>query len=160
MPNIYSYSELKNILKVGDIVRAVPGALNICGQFKNIGLDTQKITEVADEYFRINGCGHGWDETGFLEILPRHEITWDTLQVGDQLADEDGDIRTVLGVCGRVIFPALLNQPYSCWGAFTKEELINEGFSIVQPSPVETTVEMTVAEVSKALGKNVKIVKE
>ena len=72
-------------------------------------------------------CRHLWE-------LVEEEITWDTLKVNDELKDKDGDIRTVLGVCGRVIFTSWLNQPNSSWDGFTKEQLIDEGISIVQPS--------------------------
>lgn len=86
------------------------------------------------------------------------EITFDTLSEGDELKNEDGSIRTVLGICGRVIHLSNFldkNKFHGCW---TKQELIENRYTIVQPTQPEV-VKMTVAEVAKELGYEVEIIK-
>lgn len=93
-----------------------------------------------------------------LEPVPE-EKTWDTLQVNDVLIDDRGDEKTVVGVCGRVIFYSRYYDKDATSYFKTKETLIKDGWKIKQDTPTEEVVEMTVAEISKALGKTVKVVK-
>jgi len=66
---IYSYSELKGVIKVGDVVRAVKGKRNLCNELQNDGSDTAKITTVSGDWFDINGCRHRYDSSDSLEIV-------------------------------------------------------------------------------------------
>jgi hypothetical protein len=61
-------SDLKGILKVGMIVKR--------GHFGCNELDEHpicEITESNDEYFSINGCCHGWEANGDLDVLDLDE---------------------------------------------------------------------------------------
>jgi len=66
-----TYKELKDVIKVGDEVRAIKGKDNPCAQLKNDGSDTQRITQVNGYGFRINGCYHSYTEYGYLEIVSK-----------------------------------------------------------------------------------------
>jgi len=66
---IYSYSKLKGVIKVGDVVRAVRGKRNLCNELQNDGSDTAKITTVSGDWFHINGCRHGYEPYYHLEIV-------------------------------------------------------------------------------------------
>ena len=85
----------------------------------------------------------------------------DGLEVNDIIVDNDGDERKVLAVLNEENQVYLLSQ----YDEFTKAcntltltELIDECYKL--KSQVDSdTVEMTVEEISKQLGKNVKIVK-
>jgi hypothetical protein len=88
------------------------------------------------------------------------EKTWDTLEVGDEIVDKGGSIRTVLGICGRVIFVSYPNDKDSCLsGGYTKKGLIARGFTIVSPKVEEEVEELTMEELCKELGRTVKIKK-
>lgn len=86
-----------------------------------------------------------------LEAAPE-EKTWDTLQVNDVLIYNDCDERTVLGVCGRVIFYSSFLDKDTTHSFDTKETLIKWGWKIKQDTPTEEVVEMTVEEAIKKLG--------
>jgi len=66
---IYSYSELKGVIKVGDVVRAVSEMNNSCGELQNDGSDTARITKVSENFFYIEGCIHRYNSYDFLEIV-------------------------------------------------------------------------------------------
>lgn len=63
--------------------------------------------------------------------------TWDTLEVGDEVCNTfyGADGRKVLGICGRVVFLSRDDNSACFWGVHTKEELIDGGYTIVQPTP-------------------------
>lgn len=65
----------------------------------------------------------------------RTEITWDNLQDGDVVIDEDGDECVALGVCGRIIFLSYSPNKNLYRGGYTKEELIDNCYTIKQPTP-------------------------
>jgi len=97
----YSYAELKGKIKVGDRVRAINGKSNPCEKLISDGSNTQKITEVNDEYFRINGCLHRYHGHNHLEIVPK---TMEHAAYGDIIVTKGGDKRKVLGRCDDVVF--------------------------------------------------------
>lgn len=99
---IYSYADLKGKIKVGGTVKAVAGKRNPCKNLNNDGSNTAKITEVGENYFRINGCNHGYIDDGFLDLI-RREITWETLRTGDEVEDIDG-VYTVLARIDDLLF--------------------------------------------------------
>ena len=82
---------------------------------------------------------------------------WDTLEVGDILVDTDGDTKKVLGICGLLIFTSDFNNYNRPNGYHTKEGLIARCYTIKQDEPEVT--EMTMEEVCKKLGKNIRIKK-
>lgn len=137
---IYSYDQLKNKIKVGDEVRAVKDKTNPCGELNNDGSNFQKITGVSDDGFDINGCYHFFDDKHYyLEIIEQPK-TFDNLEVGDILINKYGDQTVVLGICGRVHFLSVKNNPEECDAniMYTATELKNIGYTIKQSTPVET----------------------
>lgn len=108
---IYSYADLKNVIKVGDTVRAVAGKKNPCSNLNNDGSDTAKITEVGENVFRINGCGHSFSEGGAFLDLIRQEITWETLRTGDEVEDSNGVYNGVYTVLARIDNLVFLSKP-------------------------------------------------
>jgi len=65
----YSYSELKGVIKVGDVVRAVSELNNSCGELQDDGRNTARITRVNKNCFAIEGCSHSYEPYDFLEIV-------------------------------------------------------------------------------------------
>ena len=84
------------------------------------------------------------------------EKDWDTLQIGDEIKNLHGK-RTVLGVCGRVIFISWEGDKdrYSSGGI--KEELIKEGNTIVQDAP--PIIELSLQDIADLKGVDVKSIK-
>lgn len=156
---IYSYAELKGKIKVGDKVRAVVGKTNACwNKLLNDGSNTEKITHVDSRGFSINGCYHGYHSYYFLELLTE-EKTLDTVDVGDVVVDKRGEERTVLDTSknGRVLFLSILNYPTYYSTGYTRQELKDKGYTVKQSTPAPEPKEMTLDEVSKALGYPVRI---
>ena len=153
---IYSYAELKGKIKVGDKVRAVKGRNNVCPY-----LDCNKqgvVSHVDSDGFVIaNGCVHSYGSISFLELLTE-EKTLDTVDVGDVVVDKDGDERTVMDTSknGTVLFLSQRDCPLYFHLPMTRQELKDKGFTVKQPTPAPK--EMTLEEVSKALGYPVKII--
>lgn len=162
---IYSYAELKGKIKVGDKVRAVVGRENGCTEFgemlgiANTNSKVCKITDIGTDRFRINGCEHGYQEDVFLELL-MEEKTLDTVDVGDVVVSEDGNERTILDKSpnGTVLFLSRINDATHYQDGYTRQEIKQYKFTVKQSTPAPEPKEMTLEEVSKALGYPVKIV--
>lgn len=58
--------------------------------------------------------------------------SFDDPQVGDVYVDKRGDKRHVLGVAGKVIFLSYANEPDSYRAGFTKKQIIEDGYTILQ----------------------------
>ena len=59
------------------------------------------------------------------------EKTWDNLEVNDVLIDGAGKARTVLGVCGRIVFISTADSHFiASHAVFSAEELIKDGYKI------------------------------
>ena len=85
----------------------------------------------------------------------------DGLEVNDIIIDTIDNEKKVLAVLNeenRVYLLSVLNEFDEAAGAYTLSEIINGRFELKQQVDSDT-VEMTVEEISKQLGKNVKIVK-
>ena len=95
----------------------------------------------------------------YVENLLLAEKTFDYPELGDEYKNRDGDSKTVLGVCGQVIFLSNFNDKNHHYCGYTKKELIECNYTIVQDEPEEEIEELTVAEVCKRLGKTIKIIK-
>ena len=83
----------------------------------------------------------------------------DGLIEGDIIYD-GSDSRKVLGIAGQVYFMSDSNnfkELNTC--GFTLHELIESGYELQNENSEEDTEEMTLAEVCKTLGKNIKIIK-
>lgn len=96
-----------------------------------------------------------WDEDR-LELVG---ITWETLMEGDVLIAEGGKELTILGRQNSILFLSRHNRPTSYSGGFTIEDCIAEGYSIKNTTEEEVQ-EMTVEEISKLVGKTVKVVEK
>lgn len=162
---IYSFKDLKGVLKVGDTVRAVEGVENVCSELICNGSNTQKITELEEDGFWINGCWHRFSENSFLEIIdpPRTEITWENLQAGDYLINKQEKKRKVLAIIGELLALSYGNYPglFSEWS--TLESIQKSGLTIDQPTPapkMQFVREVTMEEVCKQFGCEVRIKKE
>lgn len=160
---IYSYAELKGKIKVGDRVRAVVGKENGCGELGDrgsVGLSNGivgKITQVDDYSFSINNCGHGYHSGASLELLTE-EKTLDTVDVGDVVVAGDGDEHTVIDTSknGVLLFLSSTSYPLKYSHVNTRQAFKDAGYTVKQSTPAPK--EMTLEEVSKALGYPVKIV--
>ena len=85
----------------------------------------------------------------------------DGLEVNDIIVDNDNDERKVLAVLNKeneVYILSMDNDFNHALNVYTLTEIISEGFKLKMEEDSDT-VEMTVEEISKQLGKNVKIVK-
>ena len=146
---IYSYAELKGKIKVGDRVKDNEGYSG------KVDLLDDRGFFFEDEYgicvFR------GWNVEGAAELLTE-EKTLDTVDVGDVVVDRDGRERTILDKSpnGTVLFLSHVDTSNWVGTLYTRQELKDRGFTVKQPTPEPK--EMTLEEVSKALGYPVKIV--
>lgn len=84
-----------------------------------------------------------------LTTSPIGPKTLDNLEVGDVLLSASGE-RTVLAVCGRLVFYSYADQPNSSSMFLTVEELKDKGFKV--KSQESNIVEMTLEEVAKLKG--------
>ena len=83
----------------------------------------------------------------------------DGLEEGDIIIDYNGNERMVLGKCGKVYFLSSINNFEKTGVIGTLQGIIDLGYFLKsEASSNDNTVEMTVAEVSKLVGKNVKII--
>ena len=161
---IYSYAELKGKIKVGDRVRAVVGMLQGCEELGGEIFYPVKdnsivctITEVGEIGFSINGCSHRYFEDVFLELLTE-EKTLDTVDVGDVVVAGDGDEHTVIDTSknGVLLFLSSTSYPLKYSHVNTRQAFKDAGYTVKQSTSAPK--EMTLEEVSKALGYPVKIV--
>ena len=123
-----------NKFKVGEKVRATKDCLPIKkGVIYTVKETSMGILFIGVDFRNSCVCSHTWEKI---------EKTWDNLAEGDEINDY-GSIRTVLGICGRVILLSTCDNKDSAAGCFyTKEELINRNYTIVQPK-TEEKVEKT-----------------
>ena len=158
---IYKYKDLKEIIKVGDKVRAVPGEINPCDKLNSDGSNEGEITEVCDGYFCINGCSHTYSKFWFLDLNPRRIVTWENLQAGDKVKCGK-DILTIKGNVGTIFFLTMKDEDVErWWSCMTAEEMEDVGYEIIQPEEKKEEVkELTMSDVEKLVGQKVKIVKE
>jgi len=84
------------------------------------------------------------------------EKDWDTLQVGDEIKIPF-EKRTVLGVCGRVIFISWVDDKDRFYSGYTKYELIEDGYTIIQDTP--PIIEISLQDIADLKGVDVKSIK-
>lgn len=91
------------------------------------------------------------------------EKTWDNLEEGDVLVSKFSQELIVIGICGKAIFlgskECATDVIIGMAQIYTKEELINRGYTIKIETPTPDVEEMTVEQVCKLLGKEIKIIK-
>ena len=124
----------------------------------------------GDEVYFLNKTGFDTDVTIFVKDIPNAEPVFpinknrtieDGLEVNDIIVDVDEDERKVLAVLNeenQVYVLSPFNQFAEAGNIQTLTELIDNGYKLKSKED-SNTVEMTVEEISKQLGKNVKIIK-
>ena len=148
----YSYAELKGKIKVGDMVRAISGKNNPCSELRNDGSNTQKITEVNDGYFSINGCLHRYHQGVYLEILPK---TMENVAFGDIIVSKGGDKRKVLGRCDDVVFLSSSSDYGEADTCIYHWQELEDNWSVEEEEEVITqVVEVTADEALEELAKS------
>ncbi len=159
---IYSYADLRGKIKVGTVVRAVPGKPNECANLSDDGSNTQEITSISEDGFCIGGCGHSLTDTQyFLDIVSDGLVkSLDNFEVGDQLKDGAGDVANILAVIGDLIAfrwtPSIRTASGIHW--VMRDHFVTRNFTVV----VEETKprEVTMADVVAKFGEDVVIKKE
>ena len=91
------------------------------------------------------------------------EKTLYNLEINDFVVDRDGDKQKILGLIesspeNPVYVLSFMTEFEICSFIISVKELEIKGFKAFQPKPIEEVKEMTVEEVSKLVGKKVKIV--
>ncbi len=165
---IYSYPELKGVIKVGDKVRAVKGKTNSC-QFLQSDSEGEVISIRNDEFeLRFSfpapkesatgwgntyACVHSFrDEVNFLEIIepeePYKPMVGDVIQLEAvvDLVGQDGSDNTYFSFKGE--------RPGSCLHAASKECMIHVTL-LSRPTPPR---KVTRAELEKLVGGEFEIV--
>ena len=124
----------------------------------------------CDEVCFLNKTEFDTHATRFVKDIPNAEPVFpvnknrtieDGLEVNDIIVDTDGDKRKILAVLNeenQVYVLSPFNQFAEAGSIQTLSELIYEDY-ILKPKEDSDAVEMTVEEISKQLGKNVKIIK-
>ena len=128
------------------------------------------ISKESESYFLKGGNIFQTRLSNYVKDIPNAEPVFpvnknrtieDGLEVNDIIVDNDGDERKVLAVLNeenQVYVLSPFNQFAEAGSIHTLSELINSCYKL--KSQVDSdAVEMTVEEISKQLGKNVKIVK-
>ena len=105
----------------------------------------------------------GIDVPNTKPIFPvnKNRTIEDGLEVNDIIIDTDNDERKVLAVLNeenKVYMLSMSNNFNNALNAYTLTEITSDGYKLKMKED-SNTVEMTVEEISKQLGKNVKIVK-
>lgn len=103
---------------------------------------------------KLNIGDHRWVNKDDVELLPK---SWDTLAKGDVVVDKDGGERTVLLVEGDVIGVSCTNKPTKYLDAYTKQELIDAGYTIKNAE--EEVTELTIDQIAEKFGKPVDKIK-
>jgi len=117
----------------------------------------------------INNCFEDNKIYGFIGVpygLYEHEIepltkTLETLEVGDRVFDENDEWREILAVIVRrgeksVYLVSKMDNDLEAWDVRTAHDLEEDNYKLKEEPEVK---EMTVKEVSEALGYEVKIIK-
>lgn len=109
----------------------------------------------------LSDYGKGVPNAEPVFLVNKNRTIEDGLEVNDIIIDSDGFERKILAVLNeknQVYALSQYNEFTKASSIFTLSELINSDYKL--KSQVDSnTVEMTVEEISKQLGKNVKIVK-
>lgn len=150
--------------KVGDILKVKKGHENKCYHFN--GDITSKFIKIINTkydcyyYDILNKEKHkiGYCTSCFIDsdLEPIEEKTLYDLEDGDIIIHNDGYERMVLGVHSLIYHLSVKNDFSRSVIDMTPQELENEGYTIKGQEKKEVT-EVTMEEVCKKFGKNVKI---
>lgn len=150
--------------KVGDILKIKKGCEDECRISLQVGADSIKITDIDDGDYSYNVLRNGevvdicssCFKDNHLELAVK---TLHNLEVGDVIVDEEGDEKMVLGVCEKAYLMSVWNNFDSYGQGHTAEELEKNNYKVKGQEETETE-EMTMAELCKELGREVKIKKD
>ena len=140
--------------EVGDKVRVIStlseGQENVVYQMVELKGEILTIKRVGTDY-GIEGNDWAWEEW-MLEAVSK-------FKEGDIITDGEEE-RKILGVCGEVYFVSFDVEfdRASDILFYTEHELIKDGYEVVTKDSKEVK-EMTVAEISKELGREIKVIK-
>lgn len=150
-------------IKVGSMYRIVRGMENKCVIYESHGGTHIEITSKSNGYLRYvihNSYGEANNCFGCFKpehLLPMSPATFQELQVGDRVVDEDGDEYTVLVKLNDVVLLSAADNSKATGVWFHVEELEDSGFELPD-TPDEEMLEIegkkyTVSEIKEALRK-------
>lgn len=158
-------------IKIGEIYKVKPEFRGECATFKSC--TNAKYIRYIQDHFRPIVSYEILDENKnridfcSLCLEPEHlepiEKTLYNLEINDLVVDRDGDKRKVLGLIESSPKNPIYILSYSedfevCNLICSAKNLETKYYKVVQLEPIEEVKEMTVEEVSKLVGKKVKIV--
>jgi hypothetical protein len=153
-------------IKIGQIYKVKPEfRRNYCIKFNDTE-DAAYIRFFDNKHYNVlnqNKDVIDWCDCFKPEHLEPLEKTLYNLEVNDFVKEESGCKRKVLGLIEsspeNPVYALSLYLNYEYAGScFSAKQLENIGYKVVQPELTEEIKEMTVEEVSKLVGKKVKIV--
>lgn len=139
-----------NKFKIGDKVRVTEDSY----YFKKGDIGVMQ-EDSSCPYITVNNKRFAIDQDR-LELY-RSTITWDNFEVGDILVNSDGDKAKILARLGDVFWRSVFDDFYSYSMGLTIHEAKKYGWTFKQPV-TEEVEELTVEEISKRLGKTIKVV--
>ena len=157
--------------KTGDKVTVKEGCKGACVTLENRDFDYLEIINV-DDYdddgytydaylgdVKVSWCYNCYKD----EHLEPYDstVTWDNLKWKDIVVGTEGDERMVLGVLNDLVFLSMPDDFCRACAYFHKVALQNSGYTIKQivERKVAETVELTLDEVAKKFGVDVKNLK-
>ena len=153
-------------IKIGQIYKVKPEFRDVCREFEDVK-DSVYIRYFKEYSFQILDKDKVIVSVCEYCFSPEHleplEKTLYNLEVNNFIEDGDGDKRKILGLIEsspeNPIYVISERSNYENFGcSISTKELEKYGYKVVQPEPIEEIKEMTVEEVSKLVGKKVKIV--
>jgi len=139
--------------KTGDKVRVIntlsEDQENVVDEMVELKGEILTIKRVGTDYY-IEGNGCAWEEW-MLEAVSK-------FKEGDIITDSNEE-RKILGVCGEVYFVSCLDEfDRASDLIYTERDLIKCEYEVVTEAS-KGVREMTVAEISKELGREIKVIK-
>lgn len=155
-------------IKIGQIYKVKPEFENVCDDFWDSGKfkKGKYVVFFEEKKYKIldkNKKEFDWCNCFKPEHLEPLEKTLYNLEVNNFVEDRDGEKRKILGVIessseNPIYVISYQENHEHVVGLRSAKELENNGYKVVQPESTEEIKEMTVEEVSKLVGKKVKIV--
>ena len=139
--------------EVGDKVRVIStlstSQENVAYEMVELKGEILTISKVGTDY-NTRDNSWSWDEW-MLEAAPK-------FKEGDIVTNGE-EKRKILGVCGKVYFVSYLDEfDVASDILYTEHELIDDDYEVVTKDS-KGVREMTVAEISKELGREIKVIK-
>lgn len=154
-------------IKIGEIYKVKPEFRNVCGEYNYFTSSAYICYADNPSAYVILDKSKNYLSSCCNCFKPKHleplEKTLYNLEIGDVVRDSSGEERKVVGLIESSpedpLYILCYNESFQCMRILSSaKELENKCFEIVQPEPIEEIKEMTVEEVSKLVGKKVKIV--